>query len=224
MEAIVKYLTTEWGVILQAPVIYLTSAALVAVFVWTVFQWSYANRINDLEGRVKFRDDEISDYKRKLSGATPEEARNRIDALELQIASLAPRRLSVEQRQKLLGVIRGNQFRIDITRDMGAHDARRFCHDFIETFRIAGWLIQDPQVMGLGNPPFSGNAIRVRDPVNLRPAEALVKQALEAANIPFDVQPGLRVTSPMPLPPPGFPTYSLRPDPDVELLITSPLD
>jgi len=224
MEPLVKYLTTEWGVILQAPAIFVTAAALIMLFVWGIFRWSYASRIEALDGRLKLRDDQISDYKQKLSGATPEEARNRVDALELQVNSLLPRRLSVEQRQSILGVIRKERFRIEIRHDMGASEARKFCSDITATFKVAGWEVIEIKSLGLSNYPPSGNALIVIDPNALRPAERAVKHALEAANLAFDIQPGLRVNPPPPELPPGFPALSQQPNPEVGLLFTERLD
>lgn len=46
-------------------------------------------RISDLEERIRLRDDQLSDYKKRLDGASPDQAADRIAALEMQVAELS---------------------------------------------------------------------------------------------------------------------------------------
>lgn len=71
-------------------VIGLIIVALVVGFAAGRFMFS--ERIATLKSRIEARDEKISDYDQKLEGASPDEARKRIEALELQVKALSPRR------------------------------------------------------------------------------------------------------------------------------------
>ena len=74
-EHLVDLLGKEWAVISQSPVSFITVIFIVAGIVWAALRWQY-------ETRITHRDDEIAAYKRKLDGATPDEARANLNRLE----------------------------------------------------------------------------------------------------------------------------------------------
>lgn len=214
---------SELGVIAQAPVSFGLALAVLTIIIWRALAWRHLGTLDSLEGRNKLQADQIADYKSKLSGASPDEAKARLDALEIQVRALSPRRLSEEQKEKFLsalGIIKGV---IDITHDMAVADAKALTGDFAVTFQRAGWTVSLPAGMGIGNPPPSGIALRVRDVKVLTPVQATVKHALEAADICFDLQLGLRLPHHRPKTPAGFPTIPDEPALDAELLITTKL-
>jgi uncharacterized caspase-like protein len=63
----------------------------------------------------KLQADQIVDYKTKLSGASPDEAKARLDALETIVADLSPRLLSEEQSRKLISILSTDPGRAIIT-------------------------------------------------------------------------------------------------------------
>jgi hypothetical protein len=199
-------------VVLQAPLTFAVAAILVAGIVWAALDWKYSAQISDLQSRLSLRDDQINDYKNKLSGATPDEAKNRLDALELQVKALSPRRLTETQKDKIVQSLRGVSGNISIAQDMGAPDAKVYTGDLALAFQAAGWAVTLPAVLGVGNPPRTGVGLRVANPAALRPAELATKTALEAAGIAFDIQQET------------IPPWPISSQPDVGLLITTKLN
>ncbi len=195
IHTIAQYFTSEGQAILQAPLSFLVAQTISITVIWWIFNYLYATRINglessiqSLEGRIKLKDDQINDYKSKLDGATPEEARKRLDELELKLVSLLPRRLTTEQKLKIGEIISELNGSIMIARDGSCHDAAALANDIAEAFRSAKWRVSLPLVMGINTPPTSGIGLLVSDQTNLSHSETLVKLALESARIEFNIQ------------------------------------
>ena len=74
LDQILDHVDKEMRVLLDAPLLFFAALAVTSTFIWRVFEWRYAAK-NDL----------IELYKAKLDGATPEEARARIEKLEATI-------------------------------------------------------------------------------------------------------------------------------------------
>lgn len=224
IESIVKYVLSELRVITQAPLAFTLSLAVLAIMIWRAVAWRYAGTIDSLEGRNKLQADQIADYKGKLSGASPDEAKRRLDALELMVKALSPRRLDDTQKAKIVAALGNSKGVIDIVQDLAAADAKVLAGDLGLTFQSSGWGVSLSMVMGLTNSPRSGIGLQVLNPSALRPIEMTVARALEAAGVSFDVQTGLRRSPPRPSVPEGFPTIPQEPDPDVGLLISTRLN
>jgi hypothetical protein len=71
LEQIIEHLAKQTRLIQDAPIYFFGAVAVVAVIIWRAMEWRYAAK-SDL----------IELYKAKLDGATPEEARTRIENLE----------------------------------------------------------------------------------------------------------------------------------------------
>jgi hypothetical protein len=220
MEALIKYFVGEGRMILQAPATFAIGLVILGGIIWGAMNWTYSSQINNLQSRLSLRDDQITDYKTKLEGATPDEAKKRLAALELQVKALSPRRLTEEQKAKIIQSLNGVSGTIQIAQDMGAPDAKAYTGDLALAFQAAGWAVSLPAVLGPGNPPPTGVGLRVTNPAAMQPIELAAKRALDAAGIAFDIQQENR--APRPNAPLGFP--ALPPQPDVGLLITTKLN
>lgn len=190
MEALIKYFANEGRVILQAPAIFAIAIVLVGGIIWAALGWKYSSQIANLQSRISLRDDQIGDYKDKLSGATPDEAKKRLDALELQVKALSPRRLTNEQKAQIAHTVGGKTALISIARDAAVGDTAPYTADLAQAFQDGGWHVQTPMVFGIGRPPATGVGLLAVDPHALSLAEATIKRALEAVKIDFDVQEG----------------------------------
>ena len=80
-DLILRHIYESWALVQGAP------AAAIALFVLGCFAASFWNsrRSGILKERCEALKDEVSRYKAKLDGATPEEARARIEKLEATI-------------------------------------------------------------------------------------------------------------------------------------------
>ena len=223
LESLIKYVVAELSVITQAPLAFVLSLAVLAIVVWRALAWRFAGTIDSLEGRNKLQAEQISDYKSKLSVASPDEAKRRLDALELMVKVLSPRRLDDTQKAKIITAIGGNKGSVEIAHDMAVADAKALTGDFALVFQSLNWGVSLPAVMGMGNPPKSGIALRVLNPAALSQIESTVARALEAAGVAFDIQKGRPPPGPRPNTPEGFPTIPFESYPDVSLLISTKL-
>ena len=52
--------------------------------IWVVINWSYSGVLASKTGQIELQDRQLSDYREKLKGASPEQAKARIDTLEEQ--------------------------------------------------------------------------------------------------------------------------------------------
>ena len=50
--------------------------------VWVAFSWAYGGVLASKNGQIELQDRQLADYPDKLTGATPEEAKAKIDARE----------------------------------------------------------------------------------------------------------------------------------------------
>lgn len=212
----IAFFAAEGHAILQAPAVFITALVILGLGIWATLNWLYSGQIANLESTIKLKEANIADYKDKLSGASPDEAKKRLDALELAVSALSPRRLTEDQKSRVVRAIGGSKAVIAITADMGVGDARAYVRDFALAFQSGGWEVQLPQVMGIGNPPLTGLALRVADVGRLTEAERTLKDALEAIQVRFDIQEGkISKLSPFPHAPVS---------PDAELLVSSRLE
>ena len=209
MESILKYFAAEGRVILKAPVTFGIALVLLVGLVWTALSWDFSSRIANLDSRISLRDDQIADYKSKLNGATPDEAKKRLDALESELKALTPRRLTGDQKNKIAQALKGTTGMLYLAQDMAATDATGLTRDLSVAFIEAGWQTILPSIFGPPQIPPTGIALLVADSGSLKPAEITVKRALESARIEFDIQNDPRPPSPL--------------HPDVGLLITTRL-
>lgn len=220
---ILTFFKGEWQTISQAPFTFATGAILISGLAFLILRAFFEGRISTLEGRISLKDDQLADYKNKLSGATPDEAKQRLEKLEQQVVALSPRRLNDDNVRKLVSVLSESPATIEISQDMAAADARALAGDFIITFQRANWRISAPMVMGIGNPPPTGIALQVQNVRDLRPSELLVKRALENAGIDFDLQPNLHRPPTRPPMPEGLAPIPEEIGPDVGILVTTRL-
>lgn len=79
-------LRAEGAVIAQAPWSFLICLFVVGGVIFLVLRSLKAQEIADLNSRLTLRNDEIADYRRKLDGKTPDEAKSFVEALEVEVA------------------------------------------------------------------------------------------------------------------------------------------
>lgn len=197
-EAVSKWLAGEWAVITHAPVTFVAAVIVIGFLIWKAVAWQFSTQLQNTKSTLALREAQLQDYKDKLSGATPDEARARMDALEArldqiapQIAALGPRRVSADKRQAMLPVLdrcRGSH--VSIASDAASTDAAQLSKGLVAAFNGAAWNVQTPMILGIGNPPPSGIGLKVGDPAQLTAEEQCVADALSAAELEFDLQSG----------------------------------
>lgn len=179
----------QWDAVKAAPTIYIAAVIIVVGVIWWIVNHLKSNQIDSLQGRLALRDDEIADYKRQLAGASPDEARARIDALEQEIARLRPRQLSPEQIQAITLAARVAQGAVSISYDMAYADGQRMAAQMQRAFAAANWRVGGGIVGGPTHLPREGLSVSLRPDNERTAAETALLGALAAADLTFAIVP-----------------------------------
>src|SRR5665213_718041 len=75
-------LTSGWPIIKANLPTFLVILVVMIGAVWVVVNWSYSGVLASKNGQLELQDRQLADYRDKLKGATPDEAKAKIDALE----------------------------------------------------------------------------------------------------------------------------------------------
>jgi hypothetical protein len=78
IELFEKYVLGQWRLVLSDPIPFIMSIVVVAIVLWFVFDWGYGREISLLK-------QQLADYKDKLNGATPDQAKAKIADLERRV-------------------------------------------------------------------------------------------------------------------------------------------
>jgi len=186
---IVELLKQNWSIIAQTPWVFVGMTVVVTFVVWAVVNHLKANQIETLSARLVLRDDEISDYKRKLSGASPSEAKARIEALEQAIARMSPRRILPEQITAFISVARASQGTAYVAYDGSYAAGAALAGQIQRALTQAGWMVHTGVVLGPEYHPPEGILVCLRPSGERTPQEQAFVSAMEAAKLPFAVAP-----------------------------------
>jgi hypothetical protein len=77
-------LTTGWPMIRANLPTFAVILVLMTGAIWVAINWSYSGVLASKNGQIELQDRQLSDYREKLKGASPEEAKAKIDSLEEQ--------------------------------------------------------------------------------------------------------------------------------------------
>jgi hypothetical protein len=179
-------LTAGWPMIRANLPTFAVILLLMFAAVWWFVNYVHGGSISNRDGIISNKDSEIAllrsqrdEYKNKLSGATPDEAKAKIEALEARLSAIEPRRLGQSIRAALVASLKppsDSQYSVSISVDMTG-DGRQYGSDFKEVFRDAKWAVSDYSVLTGVRPP-SGIAISFADKNNPSPEAKLVLSAL----------------------------------------------
>jgi hypothetical protein len=184
MEPLIKFITEQWSEIQKAPAIFMVALVLVA---WGAYLFARFQ----VKERIALRDEQLASYKEKLSGASPDEAKARIDGLEATLKRLMDhtkaRWLTEDQVDAISRVLIGSKHTIEIAQDSAAIDGENYSEFLHRAFEQGGWDASNPTVAGDFNVP-TGLAVVLKDLKSYTPAERRVVDALNAAGVKFDVR------------------------------------
>jgi hypothetical protein len=190
VDPIVKALTAEWAVITGSPILFVAALIFVAIIMWKVFEWHYSGRLETAKEKADHQSALITEYREKLRGATPDEAKKRIDDLQIRVDELAaksaPRSLTVEQSTAVIEASRAaGKFGVVVTYDQASNDAKAYSSQLAHCYQQAGWAVGHRWVIGPGVCDPSGLTVIVRDADAFTPAERAVIDGLLQAKISF---------------------------------------
>jgi hypothetical protein len=195
----------EWKAVIDAPAIFIFTLVVLAVGIWSAVSWSYRSLLRNKDGEMRLLERQLSAYKEKLEGASPEEAKARIDQMEQQLKKLTPRKLSQEQKQTLEQNLRhlGAAHSVSILTDMSCSDGAKYGADIGHLLSSSlGWAITSGGVIGPAYRPPTGLGIQITGAIPVG-TELAVGQAFQRAGVDFDYLPGTHSQ------PPGGPRTAL---------------
>lgn len=134
-------LTTGWPMIRANLPTFFVIVVLIILTVWTVVNWSYSGVISSKNGQIELQDRQLADYREKLKGATPDQAKDKIDVLERTIRKMVGtdwQPLSKPQIATLaekLRLIKKGRAQIMYENHLG----RDLAQSIFDAFKEAGW-------------------------------------------------------------------------------------
>ncbi|MGY4467317.1 hypothetical protein ACVWWK_002999 [Bradyrhizobium sp. LB9.1b] len=118
----------------NAPIPFIVALLIVSCFLWWAIDWRYSTVLGH-------RDAEIAEYKTKLSGATPEQAKDKIESLELTVRKMLGTSWEPLTRPQIANLAAKlkeiKQSRAQIMYEN--HLGRELAQSIFEAFREAGW-------------------------------------------------------------------------------------
>lgn len=133
------------------------SVVLTAVAVWLLLRARYQRTIASQRRRLR-------EFETNLHGATPEEARRRIESMEARLARLEPRRLNGRQKTALRRLLilpeSAGMTDVNVAYDAGCSDAKPYAEDFATVLgSCRGWRPLSVTMFGSSHRPEAGLAI-----------------------------------------------------------------
>ena len=132
-EQFVRYILGELRLIAKAPLVFGAAVLFLGAIIWAALRWRYS-------GMIERRNDIIALYKARLNGATPDQAKAKIDSLEGQVVSLKTAN-SPNLRRPLWQILK-------VYSSQGSHvvfvlptdrDSVFFARDLVDAFERIGW-------------------------------------------------------------------------------------
>ena len=133
-EQFVQRALGEVRLIAEAPLIFAAAVLLLSALIWAALKWRYANSIEQ-------RNRLIALYKARLDGATPDQAKAKIDSLEGQVNSLKNREwtklhpAAVTEFESILAA-QGSHAVSVLPQD---RDSMFLARDLVDAFKRIGW-------------------------------------------------------------------------------------
>lgn len=210
----VDNLSSEWHVVVRAPVPVLIMATLLYLFArWERgriianqrSQIANEHSISDnLRSIISLKDQELATVK-NAAGSIPEVTMTSLADIERQIADhnrditkLSARRLEAHQRDRITQTASQHRSKIYILSEMGASDGPMFMSDLAKAFRDAGWEVDTAVSVPILEPSESGLFVVIPEgAIPVDPPQQFVLQALRDAGLDFNLE---RLNMPDPSP------------------------
>lgn len=196
MAGLQERLREEAKAIASAPLIAAMLLAVVVAAVWALMQWSYHGALAGKDAYIAALERRVAEYRDKLDGASADEARARIAALETEVKTLRirlqPRRLTALQRQTIIDRSRppagASANAVAVLVQDKCSDCVPFATELVDALRDSGGWSASVRVAGdLRERLRTGLGIRIADPLRPPAAAIVLQQALQWAGVPFEM-------------------------------------
>ena len=196
MAEALEELKREAKAVSSAPIFVGALTMVLIVLIWFVVHWSYRSVLSNKNSYIASLERRVADYRETLNGASPEQARRRIEAMELELKTLhirlAPRRLTAAQRESIADRSRlppGAQSRsLTVMVQENCSDCPAFAAEIVAALRLSdNWTVSSQRLTHVEVHPRSGLGIRVADPTRPPPEAVILQQALRSAGLAFNM-------------------------------------
>ncbi len=133
-EQFIQSVSSEADLVAKTPFVFSATVLLLGLIIWATLRWRYAKMI-------EYRNRIIALYKARLNGATPDEAKAKMDSLEGQVLSLKNREwpklapAAVADFEKVLAS-QGSHVVAVLPQDK---DSVFLARDLVDAFNRIGW-------------------------------------------------------------------------------------
>jgi hypothetical protein len=194
MPGWLEELRREAKAVASAPFLLAAIVLSALVAIWGALHWSYRATLSAKDRHIVVLERRVAEYRESVSGVTPDEAKRRIEALEIELKTLRlrlqPRRLTATQRQAILDHSRlpagARPSALTVGYELDCADCKPFAEDLASALQTSeGW---HPGVEILSPPverPRYGLGIRVPDPLRPSPEAVFLQRALRSAELAF---------------------------------------
>lgn len=140
-EWIVK-LFEQWAAVTAAPIPFTIAIVIAATVIWFVIGWIYGGVVASKNAQIELQDRQLADYRDKLKGATPDEAKAKIDALERTIGLTIGSQwkpLTQDESARLTAAVAPlpkRRIQVMYVNQLG----KDLAHSIADAFAKAGWI------------------------------------------------------------------------------------
>lgn len=189
-------LRRQFNALTSAPLLFVVALIVVAAAIWGALQFSYRGVLSSKDRYIALLERRLGEYREAVGGATADEARRRIEAMDTEIKTLRlrlnPRRLTPDQRQAIVDRSRlpsGAQVRaVTVAVERDCVDCAAFAEGIAMALRDSqGWTISSGAPAAAGDRTGPGLAVRVGDRLRPSPDAIVLQQALRSAGLEFAV-------------------------------------
>lgn len=184
MKDLLDLITENFAAVPKAPIPFFICLLVAGFVIYQVVKSLKAQEVADLTSRLDLKNDEVTDYKRKLEGRTPDEAKAAIESLTRRLAKLEPADLSEGQTKALVAAARLNPGLAVITQNMAAVRMGDLHTALIKAFAASGWSVSPTQAMG-GPPQAAPIVVKMPNPLAMNAAQRAACEGLAAAGLEF---------------------------------------
>ena len=189
IEEGVEKIIAELAVIKGAPIISIAALIVVIIAVWAIVNFAYRAVFSSKNSQIELLNAQVADYKDKLNGASADQVKARIEALEQQVRSIRPRILTDEQKRVIAEQARlpqGMSASLVVMNEMQCSDCSPYAAEFRAAFsHVPNWSVGSGMIMNATNADPSGVTVLIKDAANPTIKDVALIRALQAAQIRF---------------------------------------
>ncbi|MFF0919109.1 hypothetical protein ACFYE8_05330 [Rhizobium leguminosarum] len=175
----------NWAVISQAPFVVVGLLLATAVAAFSVGRFFLSEKVANLESRLATKDETIANYREKLAGATPDEARSKIDELERRLSALEPSILSASQSAMFSAIVGTKPGSVQVVVDLASANRQQLARQLERSLKDVGWNVEIGSAAGVSNPPKTGISIT---PGSVDIADAnILARAFDAIGVAYEM-------------------------------------